>query len=269
MDSGIAFVTTPIGDIEDLTAKARRFLEQSQAIFCEDTRKTKDLLKRLEILYENKTFKSFHDHSAQGHLDTIIATARNELCVYVSDAGSPLISDPAFDILKRATSEDLKTYHASGISAVIYALEISGLPAIPFQFHGFIPREKSKIKAFFEGLGYGTHIFFEGVSRVESTLDILGQALPESDVVVTKELTKTFESIYRFKAKDWPQVEIDYRGEFTILVHQDQKVVSSSGLKTIALEILNKGAKPKLVAKLVAEVLDQNTKDIYNQLGKN
>lgn len=268
MSSGIAFVTTPIGNVEDITIKAKAYLEKSCFIVCEDTRKTKDLLKRLDIPLEEKVFKSFHDHSSQESLQKLMDTAKSEFVVYVSDAGSPLISDPAFDILKRAHEEGLEIFHASGISASLYALEISGLPAIPFQFHGFLGREKSKVRAFFEGLSYGTHIFFEGVSRVETTLSILAEVHPNIAVVVTKELTKTFESVYRFQAKDYQQADIDYRGEFTILVYQEAKNLQSSELTSLAQEILDKGNKPKLVAKLLAEILDKNTKDIYQQLGK-
>lgn len=267
MDSGISFVTIPIGNPQDITLKALDLLKNSQMIYCEDTRKIKSLLDRLNIDSHEKKLISFHEHSSDSALDRIINFAATQHCVYVSDAGSPLISDPAYPLLKKAMAANINWECASGISASLYALEVSGLPAIPFSFHGFLPRDKGALKTFFGQLREGTHIFFEGVSRVESTLKTLAELYPKHDVVVARELTKTHERVYRFKAQDWAGENITLKGEFTILFYQNEKPKDLE-LVRLSQEILKDGTKPKLLAKLLSHILDRNTKEIYQEISR-
>lgn len=270
MDFGVVFIGTPIGDSEDISLKALKYLKSIGTLFCEDTRKSKDLLNRLGIDLGGKVFKSLHDHSGKAKIDELINASKSELIGYLSDAGSPLISDPAYPIVKACLEQEVTFKFISSITAPVYALENSGLAPIPFSFLGFLPREEGKIKEAFSALPKGTSIFFEGVSRVEKTLKILSQTRPESSVVVARECTKTFESFHRFRAKDFKPDSIIYKGEFVILVYCDDAPLGlNSKAKDLAQEVLDKGAKPKLVAKLLAEILDKNSKEIYQELGRN
>ena len=270
MDLGIAFIGTPIGDPEDISLKALNYLRRIELYFCEDTRRSKDLLIRLGIELSGRVFKSLHDHSGQAKVEELLSSARQGLVGYLSDAGSPLISDPAYPLVRACLENEIPFDFISGITAPIYALEKSGLAPLPFSFFGFLPREDAKIKDIFSHLAKGTSVFFEGVSRVEKTLSILAKTLPEASVVVARECTKTYETFYRFKAREFSKQEITYKGEFVLLVY-NEKELNTMGAKTIDLaqEILSQGAKPKILAKLLSEILGRNSKEIYQELGRN
>ena len=189
----------------------------------------------------------------------------------MSDAGSPLISDPAFPIILKAIEDDVKLESIGRISSVISALELSGLAPIPFHFHGFLARDKSKFKGDMQKIGtqYGTHIFFEGKSRVMTALDSLTQAYPELKFALCREITKDFESVYRFMGSEFQEIkdDITVKGEFVILVGNDKKQIqntSSEEAVKLANEIIETGAKPKKMAKLLSLITGKPTKDIYN-----
>lgn len=270
--SGIVFVTTPIGNPKDITLKALETLQAVKIIFAEDTRVFKKLVSDLNIDVSDKQIFSFHDHSEEHHLNNLLSLAKQQQIALVSDAGSPLISDPSFPVVKAAIANDIAISSCSGISAPLVALELSGLPPQPFHFHGFPPRGGA-LGSFLDEVAanYGTHIFFEGVSRVEKTLNKLAQVLPDFDVVVGRELTKSFESIYRFKASEFAKgsSEIVYKGEFVILVHNpNRENTGSKQLQQQAEKILRKGAKPKLVTNLLADILGLKRKEVYEILSR-
>lgn len=269
MEVGIGFIGTPIGDTQDITRKALDLLNKGKTLVCEDTRKSKDILERLGVNYSDKRFISFHEHSGEQKLKDLVMMARQDLVLYLSDAGSPLISDPAYPLVLECLKEDVPFCFASGITAPVYALENSGLPPIPFSFHGFFPREAGKIKEYMSTLANGTHLFFEGVSRVEKTLKIFSEVVPEADVVVARELTKSFETFHRFKARDYEKEEITYKGEFVLLVHISGQVMTGNKITELAEGVLASGGKPKDVAKLIAEILGRKSKDIYQELSRN
>lgn len=266
----LLFVTTPIGNELDITVQAKNELENSTTLYCEDTRKTKELLKRLSIDYSSKQIHSFHDHSSEETLKKICLSAKNENIIYVSDAGSPLISDPAYPLLKYAIEHELTYKIISGITSPVYALEASGLPAIPFVFHGFIGRSKADIEVLKNKIlsTQGTHIFFEGVSRVEKTLSHLCQELAGLDFVIARELTKTHETLYRFKGEEFASLnkDITYKGEFVVLIHNPKGEISDNEVSKLAHDVLESKGRGKSLAKLLAKCLDKNVKDVYNQL---
>ena len=273
--SGIYLVTTPIGNNKDFTKRAVGYLEESQFIFCEDTRVFKQLAKACGIDVEGKSIDSFHDHSNESKLNRILELAVNSKCAFVSDAGSPIISDPAYPLIKKAIEENIPLFSAGGVCAPIVALELSGLPPIPFHFHGFLARDTGKKNKDFASFGniYGTHIFFEGVSRVLKTMDELCKMYPQYEFAIARELTKDYESVYRFTGAAFSEVKnsIIEKGEFTILMHNPQKSDNSSTaeVRDLAEKILDMGAKPKLVAKLLSQILDGDAKEFYSILGRN
>lgn len=270
--SGITFVTLPIGNPEDITLKAIRLLKESSIIYCEDTRVFKEMAKRLSIELTNKKIQSFHDHSGESKLSKVLSDSNAEGVVFVSDAGSPLISDPAFPLLREALEQNIEIKTASGISSVTASLELSGLPPIPFHFHGFLSRDSGKIAQQLEQMAavYGTHIFFEGKSRILDTLKKLSKLYPESDICVCREMTKDFESIYRFKGKNFPKKEheLTIKGEFVVLIYISDKSTQliSKEIKALAESILVKGTKPKIVAKLLSQITGESTSSIYDKL---
>ena len=267
----IILLNTPIGNLGDMTVRVLEALKEGSLFAVEDTRVFKELLNHLGISVAGKKILSLHDQSESGQVERLIDLAERETLYVASEAGSPIVSDPAYPLILAAYEKGLKIESFSGVSSPIMALELSGLPPIPFQFHGFLPRESSKkIRAFSEA-GYGTHIFFEAPTRIEETLDELAQTRPDFEVAVVRELSKKFEQVMKMKAHEWPQKksEMTFKGEFVLLFHNKDISTSSSGdLKESAQEILASGATPKQLAKLLGLILDRPTKEIYSELNK-
>ena len=271
--SGIKLVTLPIGNKDDITIRAKNIIIETKNIYCEDTRVFKDLCKRIEVDYSTKQIRSYHDHSSDKSLETILNIAMNEDCIFVSDAGSPLISDPAYPLIEKAILSDIEIDSIGGISAVTTALELSGLPPTPFHFHGFLARDKGKILSFASEIKtqYGTHIFFEGVSRVIKTLEILTEEMPQYKFAIGRELTKDYQSVHRFIGSEFSEIKKDIieKGEFVILINNPEKTESISGdVKNLVEEILSKGAKPKLISKLISELSGLNAKEVYEKISR-
>lgn len=272
--SGLFLVTTPIGNNKDFTSRAIEYLNLAKIIFCEDTRVFRALAKACDIDLTDKYINSFHDHSGESKLKAVIESALHDNCAFVSDAGSPLISDPAFPLVKLAIKENIPLFSSGGISSPVVALELSGLAPTPFHFHGFLARDQSKKNKDLETVGsvYGTHIFFEGVSRVIKTVEEFCEKFPTMEMALARELTKTFETIHRFRGSEFSEIKKDIveKGEFIFLIHNPEKdqIQNNSEAVKYAEEILSKGAKTKLVAKLVAQVLGENGKEVYNKLNR-
>ena len=271
---GLYIVTTPIGNIDDISIRAKKSFETTEYIYAEDTRVVKSLLKDLGIDYSQKKIMSFHDHSNENEVAKIIDKAKEHMVVFCSDAGSPLISDPALPLIRAAINNEVQLCSLGGVCAPIIALELSGLPATPFHFHGFLPRDNGPCKRELEKMGeaYGTHIFFEGVARVEKTLKLLCELYPTKEIVVARELTKTYESLYRFKGEDLNKVlpEMVMKGEFVVLFYQDSAAQKHghSELEKLAYSIIEKGARPKEISKLLAQITGEKSKDIYMKLNR-
>ncbi len=267
----IILLNTPIGNLGDLTERVRSSLEIGRVFAVEDTRVFRELLNHLGISVSGKKIFSLHDQSESSQLDKLLAEAERDDLYVASEAGSPIISDPAYPLVVKAYERGIKVESFSGISSPIMALELSGLPPIPFHFHGFIPRESSKRIRFFANPSYGTHIFFEAPTRIESTLDELSSERPETLIVVVRELSKKFEQVLRFQGKDWPGIKKDLtlKGEFVVVFHhQEERGESTAELKELAREILANQATSKQLAKLLGKILDRPTKEIYSELNR-
>ena len=272
--SGLKLVTTPIGNLGDITIRAEKALRDGKFFVCEDTRNTKNLLSLLGISLEGKSFYSFHDHSTEEETDRIISELKKgHEFILVSDAGSPMISDPAYPLVKRAIAEGIEIDSCPGVSAVLLALELSGLPSSPFTFHGFLGREKKDRQLFYQkiALEKSTHVFFEGASRVEETLEEISKYFLNEQIAVGRELSKKFQSIHRFIGQEFESIRKDIvmKGEFVIMVNISQtneKRLNDDQIIELANDVLTSGSKPKNVAKLISAILNKPTKDVYDLL---
>ncbi|MFP5385778.1 MAG: 16S rRNA (cytidine(1402)-2'-O)-methyltransferase [Bacteriovoracia bacterium] len=267
----IILLNTPIGNLGDLTTRVTEALRSGTTFAVEDTRVFKELLNHLGISLTGKRIFSLHDQSEKKQVLNLIQLAEKEDLYVASEAGSPIISDPAYPLVIAAYENGIKVESYSGVSSPVMALELSGLPPIPFQFHGFLPRESGKREKIFREVGYGTHIFFEAPTRVEETLDELAKVRPDADLAIVRELSKKFEQVMKLKAGEWPQKkqEMTFKGEFIFLFHnKETSQTSSAELKEQAQEILAKGASPKQLAKLLGLILDRPTKDIYSEINR-
>jgi len=220
--STLYIIATPIGNLEDLSFRALRILSEVDLILCEDTRVTKKLLDHYQI----KTLTlSYHQHSQLKKVDYILDLLKqNKNLVLVSDAGTPGVSDPGNKLISTIiTSPGLvvKIVPVPGPSAVTAAASISGFPMDKFIFLGF-PPTKRKRKKFFEEIVNSKYpvIFYESPYRILKTLKELISFINEREIVVCRELTKKFETVYRGEIEEViKEIEKDkIKGEFVVVV---------------------------------------------------
>lgn len=216
-------VATPIGNMDDISARALKTLADVDYIVSEDTRETQKLLNYYHI---NKPQISYRDQNHSRVFNQILELLNSGLNIaLVSDRGTPLISDPGFKLVRDLIDKDIKIESIPGPSSVIDALVLSGLPTDKFVFLGFLPRKDSQIEKILKEYGdlEATLIVFESPYRLESLLKKALSVLGARDVVVCKELTKLHEEVYRFNLAQWNLQQFDLRGEFVVLFSKREK----------------------------------------------
>lgn len=272
--SAFVLVTVPIGNDLDITLSALQDLKEIKFFFVEDTRVFKELLKRLQINFDDKIIDSFHDYSEFKKIDKIIDLINSGNKVgFASDAGSPVISDPAYPILKKLQEAGVKIESSSGISSVLCALELSCLPSNPFHFWGFPARSKGEQQSFFQNLSqiYGTHIFFESPHRVDETIKNFFSIFENGKLVLAKELRKDYQKVVSVTKNDLQSLQelIILKGEFVLLFYNENasKTINPLILKEINAYIENGGSTKKL-AKIFSMLTNDDTQVIYQKLGR-
>jgi len=214
-------VATPIGNLQDITLRALDVLKRVDVIVCEDTRVTKKLLKHYNI---EKKLLSYHHHSREQSLARIKELLeQNKNLAYVTDAGTPGISDPGNKLVEFLVKNlpETKIIPIPGASAVVAALSVSGFPTDEFYFKGFIPHKKAR-KKFLEDIKASevTNVFYESVHRIQKLLSEMVQIIPEREIVLARELTKQYETIYRGRAAEVRMSVLDeqVKGEFVVVI---------------------------------------------------
>lgn len=213
-------VATPIGNLEDITIRAIRILKEVRLIAAEDTRRTRILLDKYQI---PTPLTSLYGHNERGKSGLILMRLqRGEDVAYVSDAGTPGISDPGYILVKGATARGIRVAPVPGSSALIAALSVSGLPMDSFVFLGFLPAKSVRRRQLLASLKQEkrTLVFFESPRRLLPCLHDIDELLGEREVVVSREMTKFYEEFLRGPAgsllTDLREVQI--RGEVTLIV---------------------------------------------------
>jgi 16S rRNA (cytidine1402-2'-O)-methyltransferase len=190
-------VSTPVGNLEDMTYRGVRVLKEADFIACEDTRTSGVLLKHYEI---GCPLLSFHSHSGTAKIDKILeALKEGKTCALISDAGTPGISDPAYALVKAAIAEGIPVSPVPGASALLSALVCSGAHTHDFRFLGFLPVKKGR-KTLFESLKNKDHtvVVYESVHRIDKTVAEIAEYFgPDHKIVIARELTKKFEEFIR------------------------------------------------------------------------
>ncbi|WP_199426853.1 16S rRNA (cytidine(1402)-2'-O)-methyltransferase [Thermaerobacillus caldiproteolyticus] len=220
-EGGILYIVpTPIGNLEDMTFRALRVLKEVDVIAAEDTRQTKKLLNHFNI---STPVISYHEHNKYTSGKKIVEWLREGKTVaLVSDAGTPGISDPGYDLVLAAIEEKCTVVPLPGANAAVTALVASGLPTNHFYFFGFLERGKKEKKKQLEALKniQDTIIFYEAPHRLEETVTMMYDVFGERTIVLCRELTKRFEEFIRgtmSEVVDWVKSN-DIRGEFCIIV---------------------------------------------------
>ncbi|MDB4978946.1 MAG: uroporphyrin-III C/tetrapyrrole methyltransferase [Candidatus Peribacteria bacterium] len=219
----LSIISTPIGNLGDITLRAINTLKMVDAVVCEDTRVTGNLFKQLEI--PKKEFISAHGYTDEGKINWIIERLKKgEHLALVSDAGTPGISDPGYALVSKARLEGIKIEVIPGPAAFLAALSASGLPIHQFLYLGFLPMKKGR-KTLFESIKEEekTIVFYESVHRIEKTLLEMSEYLkdqPDRAVVLGRELTKLHEEIIQTSVKNLVEVAktIMKKGEFVVVI---------------------------------------------------
>ena len=202
MNGILYIVSTPIGNLEDLTYRAHRILQTVNIIAAEDTRHTQKLCRHYGI---TTTLTSYHDFNKEDKTPTLLNKLQEGQSVaLVSDAGTPLISDPGYYIVTRAIDEAIPIVPIPGPSAVLTALVASGLPTDTFHYEGFLPKKAVARSRMLQALAENpkTIILFETPHRIQSTLSEIKEIFGNRPLSIARELTKTYEEIIRGSAED-------------------------------------------------------------------
>ncbi|WP_313442888.1 16S rRNA (cytidine(1402)-2'-O)-methyltransferase [Novosphingobium sp.] len=192
LSSGLYIVATPIGNLGDITFRAVEILKGVSAVACEDTRVTGKLLHHLGI--KQKMIR-YDDHAGEGDRERLLALMESEPVALVSDAGTPLISDPGYRLVKIARERGIPVTSLPGANAAVMAMTLSGLPNDRFLFAGFLPNKAKARETVLADLAKvpATLIFYETAPRLEDSLEAIGSVLAGREVSVARELTKKFE----------------------------------------------------------------------------
>jgi len=218
--STLYLVSTPIGNLEDITLRALRILKEVDLIAAEDTRKTRRLLTHYEI---KTPLTSYFEGNQQTKTEKIVSRLKDgESIALVSDAGTPIISDPGYPLLRECIAQDITIVPIPGASAVLTAASISGLPLHNFTFEGFLSPKSGKRKRQLAQLANEerTLILFESPHRLCRFLEDALEVMGERDIVIARELTKHFEEIFRGNISEALEKfqRTEPRGEFTIVI---------------------------------------------------
>jgi probable S-adenosylmethionine-dependent methyltransferase, YraL family len=265
-------VATPIGNLEDITLRAINTLKQVDLIAAEDTRHSGLLLQHLAI--KAKLF-ALHDHNEQEKSQLLIEKLKSGLSIaLISDAGTPLINDPGYHLVKACRENNINVVPIPGACAAIAALSASGLPSDKFSYEGFLPAKTKARQDYLTTLldEPRTMIFYESTHRLLDTLQDM-QTIWGSDkqIVLAKELTKTWETIVNFSILDlinWLQEDSNrQKGEFVLIVEGNNKTADAIDPKAInTLKLLLKELPLKKAAAITAEIYGLKKNQLY-QLG--
>ncbi len=261
-------VSTPIGNLEDITYRAVETLKNVDLILAEDTRHSAKLISHFQI---SKKLIAFHDHNEKSQYMKIIEKLKDGLNIaLISDAGTPLINDPGFNLVRSAKQENINVVPVPGASSPIAALSASGLPADSFTFLGFVPTKDSDRINFLEKLKYssGTSIFFESPSRILKTTTLIKEIFgSKRNVCLAKEISKIHETIITGDIDEiihYLEESSDHqKGEFVVLVgglnykEIDEKLVLLNEIIPHLLKEMSASKAAKLAAKITS--LDKDT----------
>ena len=270
MTGTLYIVATPIGNLEDITYRAVRILGEADVIACEDTRQTRKLLDRYGI---SKPLVSYHEHNEEERSDELIRELHAGRSVaLVSDAGTPLIADPGYRLVRKAREAGIAVSPIPGPSAMIAALSASGLATDAVEFHGFFPAKHGQRVRVLEALGSteATHVFYEAPHRILETVDDIAAVLgADRQIALARELTKIHEEFLAGTAGEIQgqlRARNGIKGELTVMIGKgtapqvDQRPIGEAVADLVA------GGMPRMDAyKQVARERGLSKRDVYRQ----
>lgn len=269
LTAGLYLVATPIGAARDITLRALDVLRLADVIAAEDTRTARKLMEIHGVPLNGRRILAFHDHSTEGTTAHLVTQVREGKSVaYVSEAGTPLVADPGYELARGMIAEDLPVTAAPGASAVLTALTIGGLPTDRFLFNGFLPAAHSARQSELAILRDvpATLVFYESPKRLGSSLVDMAAVLGAGrQAAVCRELTKKFEEVRRGTLAELSEYyqENDARGEVVVLVDRAGAVVTGAADIESALREAMQTMRIKDAATLVAGALNLPRREVY------
>jgi len=265
LEPGLYIVATPIGNLGDITLRAADVLRRCDGVACEDTRVTGKLMKHLGV---SKPLWRYDDHSEHRDRKRLVETLRSRAVALVSDAGTPLVSDPGYRLVNDCRAEGIAVTVLPGPCAAIAGLSVSGLPNDRFLFAGFLPsKEKARRDVLAElAVVDATLIFYETAPRLTKSLAAIGEALPDREIAVARELTKIHEELRRGLADGlipWFEAHPP-KGEIVLLIAPplEMQQASAADADALLLEALQTSKASQAVAQ-VAKATGLDRKLLY------
>ena len=267
---GLYIVSTPIGNLDDISLRAKKILNSVNFIICENPKHSLKLLNKLDI---KKKLFSLHDYNENLIIKRIEKYQYNSAIALISDAGSPLISDPGYNLIQDYIKKNLYVTTIPGPSSILSSLQLSGLPINNFEFFGFVSKNISNMNSQAKKLQnvIATSVFFISGNRLVSFLKILLDAKINRKVAVCKELTKKNEWVFRgYIKKIIDEINIDksnLKGEFTLLIQGKEKKTKITIQTTTEAQIKKLLKKFSLteVVEIVHKLTDISKKEIYKK----
>jgi 16S rRNA (cytidine1402-2'-O)-methyltransferase len=266
MSGALYVVSTPIGNLGDITRRAAETLGAADRIAAEDTRRTRALLSHLGI--GGKPLVKLDAHAADPAIDELVSVLeKGEAVALVTDAGTPSVSDPGTELVKRAAARGVAVLAIPGPSAVTAAVSVSGLVDGPFLFLGFLPRKGEKRKRALRRIAGSIEpvVLFEAPTRIRDTLADLAAAAPTRRACIARELTKLHEELLRGTLAELAGGHVVERGEFTLVVegNGDPEAADDADVDALVASRLESGDSPRTIADDVAELSGRPRREIY------
>ena len=266
-ENGLYIVSTPIGNLKDITIRAVEILKQSDFILCEDTRTSKNLLNKYEI--KSKLISNHKFNEKKNTLKIIEYLKSGKIISLISDAGTPTISDPGSVLVNECVKNNIKITPIPGPSAVATAVSISGV-SDQFFFYGFLPEKKQQITNDLKKLSVfsSTVVFFVSPKKINKIIPEIKKYFSERKVLICREITKLYEEFLRVNADELKEFQKEPRGEITVVI--SEKIIDKNNSKNLSESDIIKINKMinKLTIKEITDIICQNSKvskkQVYN-----
>jgi 16S rRNA (cytidine1402-2'-O)-methyltransferase len=267
MPGRLTVCPTPIGNLDDLSPRARRALEEADIVACEDTRRAGRLYERLDL--RRPRFVSYHEQNEAERARQLVAEIeRGSRVTLISDAGTPVISDPGYRLIQACLERGVDMEVLPGPSAVTTALVASGLPADRWRFEGFLPRRAGELERILSSPE--TVVAFESPRRLPASLAALAAVAPDRQAAVCRELTKLHEEVVRGTLGELARrFRDDAKGEIVVVIAQSSAHAGDTdvGFAVDALRsLVQSGARPRAAASVVAALTGTRANDLYRGL---
>ena len=258
-ENGLYVVSTPIGNLKDITIRAVEILQHSDFILCEDTRISKNLLNKYQI--KSKLISNHKYNEKKNTLKIIEYLKSGKIISLISDAGTPAISDPGSILVNECIKNNIRIVPIPGPSAVATAISISGF-SDQFFFYGFLPEKKQQIKSQFKKISElnSTLVFFISPKKINKIIPEIKEYFSERKIVICREITKLYEEFIRTNVDELEEFQKEPKGELTVVISEkitdenDSKILSESDINIIN-KVIN-----KLTIKEITDLICQNSK---------